>query len=252
MQFERGIWVETARNFWTNKWLAALAVGIILAVTLLENVTKMKSSGGIWVEFAWLPLVIAAHSTVLNGQSGFSAMMGGATFKSVFSPFLWRSVGLSLVGAIPAAVIAIPLAGSGHETLFIYLFMAIYGAVESLILAKWGTMLPACVVEGDRTLAAAGKRGKIIFGYVLGRLWACNGPLMVAGFAILIGAYVAIQLLFGQSLGPAGSGAVDNFLYFFLFILFAFNLVMLATILSRAYLISDTEIKKAPAMASTS
>ena len=240
MTFERGIWKESARNFWANKWVALTAVGLITAVSLFQDYTHSKSSGGIWVEFAWLPVAIAAHATILNGTTGFNTM-GGSQYKTVFSPFLWRSMGLSLIGIIPAAAITIPLAGPANKTVFIYLFTAIYAATESFILAKWGTMLPACVANGDRTFKTAGTRGIKIFRYVLGRFWACNAVVLVGGFAGLIAAYVAVATISDDVLKLANHDLLQPLLQVSLFTLFAFNLVMLATILSRAYLIAENK-----------
>lgn len=247
--FERGIWQEAIRNFWANKVVVLTAIGLLMAITIYENYTHSKSGGGIWTSFVWLPVAIAAHATILNGQSGFDTM-SGSRYKSVFGPFLWRSLGLSLIGLIPAMAIAILLVGARNETVFIYTLLAIYAGIETLILAKWGTMLPACVAEGDKAFKAAGARGSKTFSYAFKRFWGCNAILLVVGFGGLIFLYSAFSEFLDAQRGVAGRATIDALLQISLLALLAFNFVMLATILSRAYLIAEGQIKKAPELVS--
>ena len=249
MTFERGIWKESARNFWLNKWMVLLAVGIIAAVSIFEDYTHSKSGGGTWVEVVWLSLVIAAHGTVLNGTVGFKSM-NGAEFKSVFSPFLWRSLGLSVLGIVPAVVILIAFGSALDETYFILFMLVIYAVFESLILAKWGTMLPACVAQGDKTLKSASARGSKTFGYSFGRFWGCNALVLAVGLTGLIIGYSVLDSSMGISSKGMGAIVGSRVLQILITIVFAFNLVMLATILSRAYLIAEANMKETPAAAS--
>ena len=251
MTFERGIWKESARNFWVNKWVVLTAAAILTAVSVFQDYTHSTSSSGILAELAWLPVAIAAHATVLNGSIGFYGM-DRSRQKTVFRPFLWRSLVLSLVGVIPAIAIAISFVGHSKETIFILLFVTIYAAIQSLILAKWGTMLPACVAGGDKSFKAAGGRGSKTFVYVLGRFWGCNALLLTICFAGLIFAYTAISIFLKKAVPDAGNFVLDQALQVFFIFVLAFNIVMLATVLSRAYLIAEAEIKKVPAVASAS
>lgn len=241
MNFERGIWEESVRNFWANKFVVVIAVGLLIAVGIFQDYTHSTSGGGMWVEFAWLPVAIAAHATILNGQSGF-ATFSSSQYKIVFSPFLWRSIGLSFIGVIPAMAIAIPIVGTENMTLFTYVIMALYAAFESLILAKRGTMLPACVAEGDKSLKAASDRSAKIFGYVLGRFWSCNAVLLVIGGGGIILCYSIVVSFLKTLFTITDNVIVDIFLQTSITILLAFNLVMLATILSRAYLIAEGKV----------
>ena len=248
MIFERGIWREATRNFWLNKWIVLLAVTLISAANALSDITDSKASAGIWVEFAWLPLAIAAHATVLKGTTGFAAM-GGGKFKSPFSPFLWRSIGLSIAGIVPAAVFALPLLVIVKNVdLIIISILVFYGIFESIILAKWGTLLPASVAEGDKSFNAASARGTRKFGYAFGRFWGCNAVVLIVSYSLFaIGEFFVLRLP-DASLQKIYIIPVDVIFTFLL----AFNLVMLATILSRAYLMAEDEMKTAPALASAS
>lgn len=250
MTFERGIWQETARNFWANRLVVLTAIGLLMAVTIYENYTHSKSSGGIWTEFVWLPVAIAAHATILNGQSGFGTMSGNR-YKSVFGPFFWRGLGLSFLGIIPATVLTISILGTRKDTLLVITLVAVYGAIESLILAKWGTMLPACVAEGDKSLKVAAARGSKTFSYVITRFWGCNAVFLIVGFSVVIFASSFFLVTPKSSAAPADSTYSDAILEIVELTLLAFNLVMLATILSRAYLIAEAEMKTATAVAVT-
>ena len=246
--FERGIWAESLRNFWANKYVVLTVVGIIVAVSVFQALTHSTGSAGMWSEFAWVPVAVAAHSTILNGTSGFSAM-GRGGYKPIWSPFFWRSVGLSLIGTIPAIAVTIPFINKGNETRFVVVFLCVYAIFESLILAKWGTMLPACVANGDKSFSAAGQRGTKIFKYVLSRFWSCNAVVLIVGFGVVIFGYAIIQAILKTLFGTTLFTDNDIILIFGMSAIFAFNLVMLATILSRAYLIAEG---KAPELVAAS
>jgi hypothetical protein len=119
-----------------------------------------------------------------------------------------------------------------------------------LILSKWGTWLPAVVADGDRSFAAAGKRGSITFGYVCLRLFACNGLLLAVAF---LGLAFGIELIGSDgSIWSAETGfSLATFLLVCVFyFVFAIQTVLPATILSRAYLIAEAKLNsKIPATA---
>lgn len=250
MTFERGVWSEAVRSFWLNKWLVLLAIGLVSAANILELFTISLGRSGILIQLAWLPMVVAAHATVLNGETSLSTI-SGERFKTIFVQFLVSSIVLSLIGLIPAAAISVLLAGSAHATSFVYWLMISHITIESFVLAKWGTMLPASVAEGDKSFKAAGKRGSNTFGYVFVRLWLCNGLAMVGGLSALLVLYVLSLKILGESPSQIISTKLDAILQVFIVGVLAFNFTMLATILSRAYLIAEDKMKRASALAST-
>ena len=250
MIFERGIWAETFRNFWTNKWVVLAVVVILTARAVVEDYTQSSGVGGIWVGLVWFPLIIAAHATILNGTNGFYGI-NGDQFRTVYFPFLWRSLGLSMICFLPAFAIAFLVAGSENVFELSIIVMLSYAAFASFVLAKWGTMLPACVALGNRTIKAASARGSKTFGYIIGRFWVCNTLLLVVGFiGIVVASTIANRLSStANSIGHYVIEAVEQTL---IALMLAMNLVLLATILSRAYLIAEAEMKKAAARASAS
>ncbi len=251
MTFERGIWAESLRNFWLNKLVVLTAVVILAAFSAFEEFSHSKNGGSVWIGLVWLPVAAASHATILKGQPGF-ACMRGEQYRSTFLPFTWRSLLLSFIGIVPAMIVAFSMVGFESRTVFIYALLAVYAAIESLILAKWGTVLPACVAGGDKSLERAGARGSEIFGYVFSRFWACNAPVLVVGLAAVIFGTTLVFAEIPTVIDSTFDVAVKLLAYALIFVLFAYNLVLIATILSRAYLIAEAKLKEAPAAASAS
>jgi hypothetical protein len=87
-------------------------------------------------------------------------------------------------------LLTIPLFAEMHRDLAIFPTIIVYGVLETLLLAKWGAWLPSVIAEGDRSFAAAGRRGSKTFVFVFLRLISCAGLGYVASFLFL---FVAVH-----------------------------------------------------------
>ena len=240
LTFERGLWKETIYNSQRNIRLMLGVVSALVALSVAQDIWKLGTSGNIGATFAWIILAIAAHATILKGQSGYISTVD----KKIFRPFILRAFAFAAVGII-GSLFTIPFWGDGSLGRIILAMLPAYGLTEALLLAKWGTWLPAVVAEGDLSFAAAGRRGSVTFGYICLRLILCSGILLAIAFITF-----AVALDYAGSDGAIWTqasgfnfGALAATLAFFF--AFAFQTVMLATVLSRAYLISEAKLKKA-------
>lgn len=240
LKFERGLWRESLRNFILNFLLILCVVGTLVILSLAQDVFHLGTSGNTGSTFAWIMLAIAIHATILKGQSGFS----GVSSRANIGPFVGRAFAFAIVGLI-GSMFTLPLVGDAGIEYIIMAMLPAYGLIEATLLSKWGTCLPAVIAEGDRSLSAAGKRGKVAFPYSFLRLLFCNGSVLAVSFIVLaigIGHFSDNGSIWSQANG-------FNFAIFTLsiifFLAFAFQTVMLPTVLSRAYLIAEAKLNYA-------
>jgi hypothetical protein len=208
----------------------------VLALSLAQDIWHLGSGGNTGVTFVWLLLAIAIHATILKGQSGFNAIGK----NDALLPFMWRALVLGMVG-LAGSLFVLPLVGDAGVDYFIMAMLPAYGAIEAVLLSKWGTWFPAVVAEGDRTFSTAGRRGSQVFGYTFVRLIFCNGAILAASFIVLI---IGVSQIAGDgSIWSQSSGLSFGILVLYLafYFAFAFQTVMLATVLSRAYLIAEAK-----------
>ena len=245
LKFQRGLWRETLRNCRINLSFILVIVGVLLPLSIAEEIWDLGNGSAIGTTIAWILLAIAAHATILKGQGGYQA----AADKQVFISFSLRTIAFALVGLI-GSLFTLPFVGDGGMDRILLLTVPAYGLAEALILSKWGTWLPAVMADGNRSFAAAGKRGNITFGYVCLRLVTCNGLLLTVAF---LGFALGIALIGSDgSVWSATNGfSLAAFLLACVFYFaFAIQTVLLATILSRAYLIAEAKLNnKIPATA---
>lgn len=254
MNFDRGIWAETLRNFKANWVVVALVLGMTAVIIVLDEVTKHNSGSA--AAMGWVFLAISAHTTILRGQSGPMTMYQ----KGVFGPFLWRGFLFSLLGLLGA----VPFAGLfalAKPPMMVLGGIAIiaYFVCQALLLSKWGTWFPSVVAAGDKTILAAGRRGNVVFGYVFSHLFVCSILLWLVSAAIslaIVFMVIFIAILVRHAIPLDGILSVHDLttwlFTFFGLLTVAAETVLVATILSRAYLIAETEMKKAPDVASAS
>jgi hypothetical protein len=243
LKFERGLWRETLRNCRINLTFILVIVGVLLPLSIAEEIWDLGNGSAIGTTIAWILLAIAAHATILKGKGGYQA----AADKQVFISFSLRTIGFALVGLV-GSLFTLPFVGDGGLDRILLLMVPVYGLVEALILSKWGTWLPAVLADGDRSFAASGKRGNITFGYVCLRLVTCNGLLLAVAF-LGFGLGIALIGSDGSVWSAANGLSLSTFLLLCVFyFVFAIQTVLLATILSRAYLIAEAKLNnKMPA-----
>ncbi len=238
------------RNYFESKGqLAMVVIAIFTTVGLVLLGMFTQHNNGSASSIAWLFLAISAHTKILKGRSGPLTMYK----KGVFGPFLWRSA----VFAILALLLLIPAAhfaefGKGHESWVGGLAILMYFFVQTLLLSMWGTWLPAVVADGDRSLAAANRRGRKVFSFVFSRLIGLSAALWISAalitfvltfIAVLIKHLITIEIGFDLEAVPVWS---------VILVAVACQTVLVATILSRAYLIAEGKMKDAPPATSAS
>lgn len=233
MTFQRGLWAETAHNFKANLWVVLFVIGALIAWSIAQDMTG--HTNGMVSTIIWLVILIAVHSTILKGQPGFIAL----TQKGVFMGFLWRSILFFVLGLIPA-FLTLPLSEKlGSDIWLLYVFLPAYGIGQALLLSIWGTWFPSVVADGDKTLKAAWERGKKTFTYVFLRLIFCNGLIAASAFGVLIYFFANVESE-GDTWSTAGGfDPVAIALQVSFITAFAIQFVMMATVLSRAFLIAE-------------
>lgn len=238
IRFASGIWRATTFNYQMNFPVILTVVTAMVALTAIAERFDLGTGGTVTTIF-WIVVAMSVHATILKNQPGFAIHKDGKEFV----PFMWRAfvlVGLGLVGLIPFLVIVMPLLNNLNRELWIIPFLAIYGIVETFILSLWGTCLPAVIVHSDASFATAWQRGKKTFGYVFVRL------LFLAGLGYTI-TFAGLALFITIALSDMTYWTKDGGLYFsnilaqLIFTLaFAYQIVMVATVLSRAFLIAES------------
>jgi|GEM_PF-2151027 len=245
---QSGIWEEGLEVIKANRWVTLIYALAITGFALLSEIWKGSSGSGVVQLLAAVYLAVPAHLTVLRNISGRKAIEvlgrrtpGTSWWRSspgnIFSPFLWRAFGMSLLCvliAVPFLVIPLVLGAPQYMAFGCAAIGLLAGSVFAF--AKWGTMFPAIVAGGDYSMAAAGQRGKQIFGYAAPRLLISFGL-----FSLLIVIVLATAVLLSGGTGDyfRGDGKFDVILFLASFLaglISAYQVVMTAVILSRAYL----------------
>ena len=237
MTFERGIWAEAFLNAKKIFYMLAIIVVLAVGLSLAQDAWKIGSAGNAGLAFAWLQLAILAHMTILKNQPGITVDQKGKFLGAFFGTSLLLSLGPLLVAALAAAATY----KFGEGIMFLSALI-VYAVFELLVLAKWGTRYPAMVAGGDRTFNTAASRGNQTFGYVFWRLLVCNAPIILAAFALL---FYAISSSNNDAAIWTKTGGLDVLMLCAEIIFnaaFSFQIVLLATILSRAYLIAESKI----------
>lgn len=235
LNFDRGLLAETTINFHKNILLLAIVVVTLMVVTLFDARYPIVGVSA-FSSIIWAILAMSVHATILKGLPGFVIHKEGRFFL----PFLWRTLVFAGMAVVAMAII-VKLWVQVEPDYIIYPVLGIYALIEALLLSKWGTLLPAVIANGDTKLATAGRRGSKTFFYVFLRLVFGVGLGYLAAFALLFvvsrylgSAGIYWSLEFGFDFKTILIGLVFYFV-------FAYQIVMIATILSRAYLIAESE-----------
>lgn len=240
LNFHHGVWKAAAYNFRLNFALIATIVASIVVLNIALEFWRPGTNRSIGLSIGGTFIAIAVHATILKGKSGFAAI---ASSDNAFLPFLFRAAAFAII----VLVIALKALSAVKNTdPFYILVIVILGCalLEAIILALWGTCLTAVIVGGDGSLAAAGARGSKVFTYTLLRLVFCNGTLLGIAYVFWYMARDILEsdgLIWSKENGFSSAVLLAQIIFF---TIFAFQTVMLATVLSRAYLIAETKLSK--------
>lgn len=230
------LWPESLRILKLNAKPVAGYVCAMMIIAFVGEHLSSHSALSVAQAFAAAILAIPAHLSVLNSTSQPSSVIGASGGK-VTNSFVFRCIGLGILSFAVPAVIFIMLMASGVN-------LAINGAVSAiallvfsaLVFAKWGTMLPATVLETDKSMARASQRGADIFGYAFPRLLMCFGlltVLQIVPILLVVLAFNSSDLMFSTQ---TGLDAPQILAMIVANVIGAFQIVMTAVILSRSYL----------------
>jgi len=241
--FARGLWPETWRVLTLNTKNVLIYISFMLAIAILpELLTKDGEMSGLWIAqcIAAALLAIPAHLTVLRNNPTLDTTAKAATMS-----FVWRGIVIGGLSSLPCLMVMILLIvkfGQG-VVLATVVFSLLWLVLGSAAFAKWGTALPAAVIDGTKSFSRAGQRGSLTFGYSFPRLLLSFGTITFLQFAVVVGA----TLIFKSSdrVFPI-EGGVDIPLLLALaagLLIGAYGLVMTAVILSRAYLMAEQQFR---------
>lgn len=240
LNFRHGVWKAAAYNFRLNFALIATIIASIVVLNIVLEFWRPGTNRSIGLSIGGTLIAIAVHATILKGKSGFAAI---ASSDDAFLPFLFRAAAFTIV----VLVISLKALSAIKDTdPFYILVIVVLGCalLEAVLLSMWGTCLPAVIIGGDGSFAAAGARCSKVFTYTLLRLIFCNGTLLAIAYIFW---YMARAILESDGLvwSEENGFSIAVFLaQIIFFTIFAFQTVMLATVLSRAYLIAEAKLSK--------
>ena len=198
MEFANNLFLESGRILRRCVALAASAVVFDLALTIAVEAADFFKVLNLGVILLWTCLALEGHRQVLKAP-----YLGAARYALSVFGFFWRTIGLTLLGALPAILVfllfehelrllAAALEDPNHFRILVLLFFCL--SFLSVCSAA-GTLLPAYVAGEDGSLVAALDRSKTLFFWLFGRLLI--GPGLLYSIALLI-------LAFGVLLSPSG------------------------------------------------
>jgi hypothetical protein len=258
MQFDRPVWREAIDWLTSRPRLAAVCLSVILLPAIASaaifsikigmiNYTSLKNTilidaaaqiaGLFSTSFAQLMIIISVHWAIVL-KTEFSIASAG--WLPVFR-YIWRSLAIWLLAGFLGGLCSAVAKTFGLDKANYYLMLALIGVFGSVLTARWGTWLPASVVGGNPTLAAAKIRSKTSFGYILSQLMIYVLPLAA------LSAYQAhlITTRFGNAIFFKLYLQNHAFLHSFHALAWAsitlVGTVIGAVILSRAYLMGEAK-----------
>lgn len=236
MAAERGLWAESLRTFKLNWGPVGVYLAFMVVIAFAQDFMTSGSGLAIGQAIAAALLAIPAHLTVLKDVSGLEAMKD-KTVNKVLVPFTFRGIGLGILAFLPAVAVFITCMVLGLDTVagfalagLVLLFAFAY------VFARWGTMLPALVVEDDRTMSGAARRSKFSFAYAFPRLLLSFGLLTLF---LVFPMILAVMVFDSGEKFLSDVGGIDLPLVFSVVIanfIGAFQIAMTAVVLSRSYL----------------
>jgi hypothetical protein len=241
LNFHHGVWKATAYNFRLNFALIATIIASIVVLNIALEFWRPGTNRSVGSSIGGTFIAIAVHATILKGKSGFAAI---ASSNDALLPFLFRAAAFAIV----VLVISLKALSAIRDTDPNYILVIVVlgcAFMEAVLLSTWGTCLPAVIIGADGSFAAAGARGSKVFTYTLLRLIFCNGTLMAVAYIFWYMARVILEsdgLMWSEENGFSVAVFAAQIVFF---TIFAFQTVMLATVLSRAFLIAEAKLPKA-------
>jgi hypothetical protein len=241
MRFSRGLFQETIHALSVN-WLVALT--FLATGMVLQALDKTLGNAGLFAQLILISvLAICIHRTIMKPDSRVSV----STKIWMIWSYGWRWVAMlalsSVIGVIPVYVLGyLFLISAGPIEAYIGLSGVLVTIVFASVLSKWGTFLPAVAVEGDSSFAGASVRGRRTFGYSAMRLFFCCGPLLIVPYALTLFRMGKFGAIDSSVIGKPMEYGLPLLFVWLLQLLFAlFSTALIATILSRAYLIGEAK-----------
>ncbi|BDW88347.1 hypothetical protein [Thalassospira tepidiphila] len=255
MKFDITIWSEAVDVIRANLALFAVVVGLVwLADTAIYAFQPDAQIPFFVTFFAGIYLAVASHATILRNISGYAALK--ELDKKAFQRFMWRTGAIAILGFIPsmavlmAVIVLLDGVIANKDAMILIAMMAVlvgYGVVTLLLLSLIGTWLPAAIVADGSNLKQAFLRGRKTIAYVITRLLIGPGgnvllflitlfllpvwvPDSISGYTIKLG---VIQLV-----------PFDIVLNGFANLVWATGTVLIAVVLSRAYLLGEAGLPK--------
>lgn len=233
---ELGLWTKTFQVASRNRVLCSVYVGAMMLIAISADFTSSGSGSSIAQAFAAALLAIPAHLTVLTGNY-VPSMWGKNYDNKAQMRFVLRGFGLGALAFGMAMLLTFATLSFGvSQDYIVIVFLPIVLLFSALIFGRWGTMLPATVVNADYSLKAAGERGSKTWSYTFSRLLLSFGLLTILQLAVglsITGISNAEAKFFpatGEINVPLLLGSLATN------VIGAIQVVMTAVILSRAYL----------------
>ena len=233
---DRGLWSDSVRSFMLNIKPATVYVIAMMALGFLEDALDIGSGMVVAQALIAAMLAIPAHLTLLKGVSGMGAMADKGANNNFLS-FALRGLGLGALAVLVPLLLLIVLMAAGlnfgaavSPTGFMFLLSLCF------VFARWGTMLPALLAGDDKTMATAVQRATRTGTYAFFHLMVPFGLLTVLTIAPAI---IIVMMSDGDGRFLPANGSIDLPLIFATVlsnVVGAFQVVMIAVVLSRAYL----------------
>jgi hypothetical protein len=241
MKFSRGLFQETVHALSIN-WPIALT--FLTATMVLQTFDKTLGNAGLAAPLILLNvLAICIHQAVIKPKLKTPIFMK----LSMIWSFSWRWVAMLALCSVLCTISIyllfwLVLTTNGRFDVFISISLIMIFFISTFVFSKWGTVLPAVAVEGDSSIASAAARGRRTFGYSAKRLFFCCGPLFIAPPVLTLfrlGKFGAMDT--GVIGRPMDAGLPLLFVWLLHSLLALFGTALVATILSRAYLIGEAK-----------
>ena len=255
MKFNLNIWSEAVDVIRANLKLFALVVGLVWLADTAIYAFNPEAQAPFFVTFiAGIYLAVASHATILLKATGYSALK--SLDKKSFQRFMLRTGAIAIISLIPSLVVLFAMIGlldgviASEDAMILIAIMVVlvvYGLITLILLSLIGTWMPAAIVADGSNLKQAFLRGRKTIFYVMTRLIVGPGG-NVALFLItlfLMPAWVPDQISnYTIHLGVFQILPFDIALNGFANLVWATGTVLIAVVLSRAYLLGEARLPK--------